>query len=71
MEDILDIGKEIITELKTKGIELDGGLRNFIILKVAEAQGLGVEIGIKQGVNLTCKAFEEKLGLIKDKVCLR
>ena len=71
MEETIDIGIEIITKLKEKGIELDGGMRNFIILKVAESQGLGVEMGIKQGVDITCKAFEAKLDSIKDKVCLR
>ena len=71
MEQTLDIGREIITELKMKDIELDGGFRNFIILKVAESYNLGVEEGIKQGMDITCKAFEEKLGSIKDKIYLR
>ncbi|HEY8890522.1 MAG TPA: hypothetical protein VIM70_09735 [Clostridium sp.] len=67
MEDTLDIGIEIITELKMKGIVLDGGLRNLIILKVAECYESGLEVGLRQGMDIAFREFEEKLNAVKER----
>ena len=71
MQETIDIGIEIITKLKEKGIELDGGMKNFIIIKVAESRGLGVEAGIRLGMDIAFVEFEKKLETVKEQVYLR
>lgn len=63
----LDFGIEIVNMLREKGINVDGGLSNNIILKVSEAYETGKEHGIKEGIESVCKDIEVKLSVIRSK----
>lgn len=63
----VDLGVEIVKMLREKGIEVDGGLSNNIILKVSEAYETGKEVGVKEGIEFACNEMEKRLSVIKSK----
>jgi len=70
LDETIRIGREIIESLEEKGFELDGGLKNSIILLVAEAFETGREQGIKEGTGKAIDDLEKKLYDMRDKLIL-
>jgi len=67
-DETMRVSKEIFNLLKEAGIELDVGLSNSIILKVADAFETGREQGVKKGIGKAIDEFENKLYIMRDKL---
>lgn len=63
----VELGIEIVKMLREKGIEVDSGLSNNIILKVSEAYETGKEDGVKEGIECACNEMERKRSTIRSK----
>lgn len=70
MADIDDISSRLIITLQERGSEItkENGAANAIVIAIAEAYNLGIEIGIRSGKIEIIELMDKQINILKNKI---